>query len=135
MTTIPKLRKETNRIKVHGHELRDDYAWIKQGNWQEVLKNPAKLNTEVQNYLHQENNFVQQQLKDKEQLRETIFQELKNKIKDKDSSVPLKTVSISILQNMQRQLSTLALKEKVQKIEWKLFLMHNKEQKVKHFLI
>ena len=90
MTTIPKLRKETKSIKVHGHELHDDYAWIKQDNWQEVLKNPAKLNTEVQNYLYQENDFVKQSLKDKEQLSETIFQELKNKIKDKDSSVPIK---------------------------------------------
>ena len=65
MTTIPKLRKETKSIKVHGQELRDDYAWIKQDNWQEVLKNPAKLNTEVQNYLYQENDFVKQNLKDK----------------------------------------------------------------------
>ena len=37
--TIPKLRKETNVTKIHGEHLIDDYAWIKQKNWQEVLRN------------------------------------------------------------------------------------------------
>ena len=90
MITIPKLRKETNSIKIHNEDLPDNYAWIKQKNWQEVLKNPKKLNDEVANYLTEENAFVKEQLKEKEQLETEIFQELKGRIKDKDSSVPLK---------------------------------------------
>ena len=90
MITIPKLRKETNSIKIHNEDLPDNYAWIKQKNWQEVLKNPTKLNDEVANYLTEENAFVKEQLKEKEQLETEIFQELKGRIKDKDSSVPLK---------------------------------------------
>jgi len=90
MITIPKLRKETNSIKIHNEDLPDNYAWIKQKNWQEVLKNPTKLNDEVANYLTEENAFVKEQLKEKEQLETEIFQELKGRIKDKDLSVPLK---------------------------------------------
>ena len=90
MITIPKLRKETNSIKIHNEDLPDNYAWIKQKNWQEVLKNPTKLNDEVANYLTEENAFVKEQLKEKKQLETEIFQELKGRIKDKDSSVPLK---------------------------------------------
>ncbi len=90
MITIPKLRKETNSIKIHNEDLPDNYAWIKQKNWQEVLKNPTKLNDEVANYLTEENAFVKEQLKEKEQLETEVFQELKGRIKDKDSSVPLK---------------------------------------------
>ena len=90
MITIPKLRKETNSIKIHNEDLPDNYAWIKQKNWQEVLKNPTKLNDEVANYLTEENAFVKEQLKEKEQLETEIFQELKGRIKDKDSSVPLR---------------------------------------------
>ena len=90
MITIPKLRKETNSIKIHNEDLPDNYAWIKQKNWQEVLKNPTKLNDEVANYLTEENAFVKERLKEKEQLETEIFQELKGRIKDKDSSVPLK---------------------------------------------
>ncbi len=90
MITIPKLRKETNSIKIHNEDLPDNYTWIKQKNWQEVLKNPTKLNDEVANYLTEENAFVKEQLKEKKQLETEIFQELKGRIKDKDSSVPLK---------------------------------------------
>ena len=90
MITIPKLRKETNSIKIHNEDLPDNYAWIKQKNWQEVLKNPTKLNDEVANYLTEENAFVKEQLKENKQLQTEIFQELKGRIKDKDSSVPLK---------------------------------------------
>ena len=90
MITIPKLRKETNSIKIHNEDLPDNYAWIKQKNWQEVLKNPKKLNDEVANYLTEENAFVKEQLKENKQLETEIFQELKGRIKDKDSSVPLK---------------------------------------------
>jgi oligopeptidase B len=90
MITIPKLRKETNSIKIHNEDLPDNYAWIKQKNWQEVLKNPTKLNNEVANYLTEENAFVKEQLKEKKQLETEVFQELKGRIKDKDSSVPLK---------------------------------------------
>ena len=90
MITIPKLRKETNSIKIHNEDLPDNYAWIKQKNWQEVLKNPTKLNDEVANYLTEENAFVKEQLKENKQLETEIFQELKGRIKDKDSSVPLK---------------------------------------------
>ena len=90
MTIIPKLRKETKRIKIHNDELIDDYAWIKQNNWQDVLKNPKKLDKEVENYLSKENLFVNEKLENKSQLKEKIFQELKGRIKDKDSSVPIK---------------------------------------------
>ena len=84
----PKLRKETKVIKIHTQELTDDYAWIKQANWQEVLKNPETLNPEVLNYLKDENKFTDSQLENQEALKETIFKELKGRIKDKDSSVP-----------------------------------------------
>ena len=88
--TTPKLRKETKVIKIHTHELTDDYAWIKQDNWQEVLQKPEVLNPEVLNYLKEENKFTDSQLEDQETLKETIFKELKGRIKDKDSSVPIK---------------------------------------------
>ena len=88
--TIPKLRKETNVTKIHEEHLIDDYAWIKQKNWQEVLKKPKNLNPEVQNYLEAENNYTQSNLQSLDSLKEEIFKELKNRIKDKDTSVPMK---------------------------------------------
>ncbi len=90
MTKIPKLRKEISITRIHNSELLDEYSWIKQKNWQEVLKNPEKLHEEVKNYLNEENNFIKTQLQDQESLKETILSELRQRIKDKDSSVPMK---------------------------------------------
>ena len=93
--TTPKLRKETKVIKIHNDELNDDYAWIKQDNWQEVLQKPQVLNSEVLHYLKEENKFTDSQLEDQKTLKQTIFKELKGRIKDKDSSVPIKDGNFS----------------------------------------
>ena len=90
MKLVPKLRKEKKVINIHGEELVDDYAWIKQQDWQTVLKNPSKLNKEVLKYIEDENNYKSEQLKDLTDLKKKIFNELKGRIKDKDSSVPVK---------------------------------------------
>ena len=55
MKQVPKLRKEKKVINIHDSELVDDYAWIKQKDWQVVLKDPSKLNSEVLNYIKEEN--------------------------------------------------------------------------------
>ncbi len=44
----------------------------------------------LQSTSKEENNYVKEQLKDKENLQKDLFIELKNKIKDKDSTVPAK---------------------------------------------
>jgi len=90
MKLVPKLRKEKKVINLHGDELIDDYAWIKQKDWQTVLKDPSKLNGEVLKYIEEENLYKSDQLKDLDKLKNKIFNELKGRIKDKDSSVPIK---------------------------------------------
>ena len=57
MNLVPKLRKEKKVINIHNDELHDDYAWIKQKDWQTVLKDPTKLNDEVLKYINEENEF------------------------------------------------------------------------------
>jgi len=95
MKLIPKLRKEKKVTKIHDDELIDDYAWIKQKDWQTVLKDPLKLNKEVLKYIKDENNYKSEQIKDLTDLKKKIFNELKGRIKDKDSSVPIKDGTFS----------------------------------------
>jgi len=90
MKLVPKLRKEKKVINLHDDELIDDYAWIKQKDWQSVLKDPLKLNEEVLKYIKEENDYKSDQLKNLTDLKNKIFNELKGRIKDKDSSVPIK---------------------------------------------
>ena len=80
-------RRPSERV-VHGTTLTDDYAWLKAGNWQEVLRDPALLPADIRAHLEAENAFAAQELAPSDALRETIFAELKGRIKPDDASVP-----------------------------------------------
>ena len=89
-TSIPKINKILNIVKIHNEELIDNYSWIKQKNWKEVILDPNKLNTSVKRYLDEENLFKEEQLKDIKDIEKKLFEELKSKIKNEDNSVPKK---------------------------------------------
>src|SRR4051812_44623435 len=80
-------QRPTSRV-VHGATLRDDYAWLKAQNWQEVLRDPAVLPADIRAHLEAENAYAKQLLEPCEALSERIFGELKARIKPDDSSVP-----------------------------------------------
>ena len=88
--SIPKINKILNTVKIHNEELIDNYSWIKQKDWKEVILNPNKLNTQVKKYLDEENLFKENQLKDINDIEKKLFEELKSKIKNEDNSVPKK---------------------------------------------
>jgi oligopeptidase B len=88
--SIPKINKILNTVKIHNEELMDNYSWIKQKNWKEVILNPDKLNAQVKKYLDEENLFKENQLKDIKDIEKKLFEELKSKIKNEDNSVPKK---------------------------------------------
>ena len=89
-TSVPKVNKILNTVKIHNEELIDNYSWIKQKNWKEVILDPNKLNTPVKKYLDEENLFKEEQLKDIKDIEKKLFEELKSKIKNEDNSVPKK---------------------------------------------
>ena len=88
--SIPKINKILNTVKIHNEELIDNYSWIKQKDWKEVILNPNKLNAQVKKYLDEENLFKENQLKDIKDIEKKIFEELKSKIKNEHNSVPKK---------------------------------------------
>ncbi len=72
----------------HQVELVDEYAWLRADNWQEVMRAPALLAPEIRAYLEAENAFTQATLSDTLALQDTLFAEMKARIKEDDSSVP-----------------------------------------------
>ena len=88
--SVPKINKILNRVKIHNEELIDNYSWIKQKDWKEVILNPSKLNAQVKKYLDEENLFKENELKDINDIEKKLFEELKSKIKNEDNSVPKK---------------------------------------------
>lgn len=89
-TSVPKINKILNTVKIHNEELIDNYSWIKQKNWKEVILDPNKLNAPVKKYLDEENLFKEDQLKNIKDIEKKLFEELKSKIKNEDNSVPKK---------------------------------------------
>ncbi|HHI81550.1 MAG TPA: S9 family peptidase, partial [Rhizobiales bacterium] len=72
----------------HGIKRVDDYAWLRAGNWREVMHDPRLLDKEIRSYLEAENSYCAVKMADTETLQEELFAEMKGRIKQDDSSVP-----------------------------------------------
>jgi len=86
-----KPPRATRRPQVstwHGTDLVDDYAWLKAGNWQEVMRDPAALDAEIRAYLEAENAYCEAQLAGTRGLQDELFAEMRGRLKEDDSSVP-----------------------------------------------
>ena len=74
----------------HGISRTDEYAWLRADNWQEVFKDPALLDARIRAHLEAENAYQQEMLADGAALRSALFAEMKGRIKEDDSSVPMR---------------------------------------------
>ncbi|MHA1396611.1 MAG: S9 family peptidase [Candidatus Heimdallarchaeaceae archaeon] len=77
--TPPIAKKEPKITEIHGLELRDDYFWLR-----------YKENQEVINYLNKENDYTKAKTKHLEPFITQLFEEMRNRIKEDDESVPYK---------------------------------------------
>lgn len=75
----PKAPIHDYRLEKHGDIRNDEYYWMKD------RKNP-----EVINYLKNENSYLKNSLKKTEKLQSQLFKEMKSRIKEDDSSYPVK---------------------------------------------
>jgi oligopeptidase B len=72
----------------HGITITDDYAWLKDGRWQEVLRDPSLLNADIRGYLEAENAYTEAMLGHTAALQTKLVAEMRGRIKEDDSSVP-----------------------------------------------
>ncbi len=87
-TSAPSHAKRPRTDARHGYTRTDDYAWLRADNWQEVFKDTSVLNGEIRAVLEAENDYEQKLFAGTEDLQETIFQEIKGRIKEDEESVP-----------------------------------------------
>jgi oligopeptidase B len=87
-TNAPVAAKRPVTATHHGHRRVDEYAWLRAPNWQEVMRNPAALPEEIRDYLAAENAYFAAQMADTEALQETLYREMRGRMKEDDSSVP-----------------------------------------------
>lgn len=84
----PRAEQRPVTYRLHGRERQDPYAWLRDDNWQEVMRKPEVLRQDVREHLEAENAYTAAVLKDTEVLQEALFAELKGRIKQDDSTVP-----------------------------------------------
>ncbi|MEP6356521.1 MAG: S9 family peptidase [Hyphomicrobiales bacterium] len=86
--TPPLAGKKPVTTSNHGIERIENYAWLRADNWQEVMRDPSVLADDIRAYLVAENDYTKAYFEDTNTLQETLFQEMKARIKEDDSSVP-----------------------------------------------
>ena len=84
----PVAERRPHAYAVHGRQITDDYAWLKAGNWQAVLKDPGALPADIAAYLNAENAYAEAMLADAAPLRKTLVAEMRGRIREDDSGVP-----------------------------------------------
>jgi oligopeptidase B len=84
----PLAPKRPHRIEQLGRVRVDDYSWMKDDSWQQVLRDPKTLGADVRQHLDAENAYAKAMLADTEALQAQMFAEMKGRIKEDDSSVP-----------------------------------------------
>ena len=92
MASTPPIapRRPAACSTLHGRRRTDDYAWLKDENWQQVMRDPTVLRADIRTYLEAENTYKEAVLAPAESLRAALFDEFRGRIKEDDSSVPAK---------------------------------------------
>jgi oligopeptidase B len=80
----PVAMKKPFRNEAHGYSWDDPWAWLRDP------KYPAVEDPEVLDYLKAENGYFEAVMAPHKALTESLFEEMKGRIKEDDSSVPLK---------------------------------------------
>ncbi|MAP94649.1 MAG: S9 family peptidase [Ponticaulis sp.] len=87
--TPPIAERRPVTIEQLGRTRTDPYSWIRDDNWQEVMKDPSVLKQDIRDYLEAENAYTKTVLEDPTvELRDELFKEMRGRIKEDDSSVP-----------------------------------------------
>ena len=87
-STPPKAERRPHTSTHHSITLTDDYAWLKDANWQQVLREPSLLAPDIRAYLEAENVYSNALLASTEPLQKELVAEMRGRIKEDDSTVP-----------------------------------------------
>lgn len=86
--TPPVPKKIPVTIEQLGRTRVDEYQWMKDDNWQAVLRDPTLIKADVKEHLTAENAYREAMMASTVPLQTQMFEEMKGRIKQDDSSVP-----------------------------------------------
>ena len=85
----PTIEKRPVEYTQHGITRTDNYAWLRDDEWQQVLRDPSTLDPDIRAALEAENSYYEGVTNDLEPLRKALFAEMRGRIKEDDSGVPV----------------------------------------------
>ncbi|TGQ43574.1 MULTISPECIES: S9 family peptidase [unclassified Mesorhizobium] len=88
--TPPQTEKRSIFDTHYGFTRTDDYAWLRADNWQAMFRDPSLLDSRIRAHLEAENAYQAVLMADTAELRKQLFAEMKGRIKEDDSTVPMK---------------------------------------------
>jgi oligopeptidase B len=73
----------------HGVTLSDEFAWLRDPNWRQVMRDPGVLDPAIRKHLESENAYADAVLAATIPLQEKLITEMRGRIKEDDASVPV----------------------------------------------
>lgn len=90
MPKPPIAKKIPTSVTHHGHTLYDDYAWLRQDNWQEMFRDTSLLRDDIRAYLEAENAHTKANLTDPQQsLIDQLIEEMKARMEINYDTAPI----------------------------------------------
>lgn len=87
--TPPFAERRPVTIRQHGFERIDPYAWLRDPDWQAVLRDPNRLDPNIRAHLEAENRYYETSTAGLSDLRRKLFLEMKGRVEPDASTVPL----------------------------------------------
>ncbi len=89
LPTPPVAERRQHASSFHGITRQDPYHWLRADNWQQVMQEPETLPADIRAYIEAENAYFAEVFEAPHAaLRETIFQEIRGRIKEDESGIP-----------------------------------------------
>jgi len=88
---FPVAEKIPTTLTKHGDPRIDPYYWMKLSDAQKIAQTPDRQTQKVLDYLHAENDYRKKMMSHLDGFQNALFEEIKGRIKQDDSSVPFKS--------------------------------------------
>ncbi|MBE8190649.1 MAG: S9 family peptidase [Alphaproteobacteria bacterium] len=79
----------------HGHTRTDDYAWLRDPHWQDVMRDPSCLAPAIRSHLEAENDYTQSVLAPTQDIQATLFSEMRSRIEENENHLPVNQYGVS----------------------------------------
>ena len=87
--SAPQARQRAFTDTHHGITRHDEFAWLRDENWQQIMHDPQNLNVEIRAHLEAENAYTDAIMADTQDLQEALFAQMRDRIEEEDMSVPV----------------------------------------------